>query len=310
MSTPFTARTTLAFSSALLVVACTKAPAADAYGNFEAEEVVVAAETGGQLKSFVPAEGQRVEANAHVGQVDTLQLAFERDQLVAQRAGALDHKQEAVQQIKALDVQLDIATRARERIDRLFANQAATAQQRDQQEREVRVLREQITGARATLSRSGSDIASLDARIAGVQDRIRRASLTSPVTGTVLATYVRTGEIIQPGQALYRVANLDTLVFRAYVTGGQLSAFKLGQSVQVHADQGDKTLRNYAGTVSWVSSRAEFTPTPVQTRDDRADLVYAVKVRVANTDGALKIGMPGDVGLVAAQVAAKPASTP
>jgi HlyD family secretion protein len=294
----------VALGVAVLLSACAKPTPVDAYGNFEAEEVVVASETSGQLKQFTPTEGHVLAANSRVGQVDTIQLTLEREQLVAQKAGALDHRTEVAQQIRALEVQRDIAQRSRERIDRLFANQAATAQQRDQQEREVRVLAEQITGARASVSRVATDIATLDARIAAVQDRLRRAGLTNPVAGTVLATYARTGEIIQPGQALYRVANLDTLTLRAYVTGAQLAAFRLGQTVQVHVDGADKTLRAYTGTVSWISSKAEFTPTPVQTRDDRGALVYAVKVRVANSDGALKIGMPADVALTSANVAA------
>lgn len=281
----------------LLAAACKKDTPPDSYGNFEAEETVVAAETAGQLQEFLPVEGQVLTAKARVGQVDTIQLSLERDQLVAQRAGIVDHRTEVSQQIRTLDVQLEIAKRSKERTDRLFAQQAATALQRDQQERDVRVLTEQIAGTRVGIARVASDLAALDVRIAAVNDRLRRATIVSPISGTVLATYVRTGEFIQPGQQLYRVANLDTLTLRAYVTGAQLSQFKIGETVQVHVDGIDKTLRSYTGMVTWVSSRAEFTPTPVQTRDDRGDLVYAVKVRVANADGALKIGMPADVSL-------------
>lgn len=294
----FTANISRLFvASTLLAAACRKDTPPDSYGNFEAEETVVAAETGGQLQEFVPTEGQALVAKARVGQVDTIQLSLERDQLVAQRAGIADHRTEVSQQIRTLEVQLDIAKRSKERTDRLFAQQAATALQRDQQERDVRVLTEQIAGTRVGIARVASDLAALDVRIAAVNDRLRRATIVSPISGTVLATYVRTGEFIQPGQQLYRVANLDTLTLRAYVTGAQLSQFRIGETVQVHVDGVNKSLRNYTGTVTWVSSRAEFTPTPVQTRDERGDLVYAVKVRVANADGALKIGMPADVSL-------------
>jgi HlyD family secretion protein len=295
---------------ALLVTACTKAPAADAYGNFEAEEVVVAAETGGQLLHFDPEEGDSLTAKRVVGLIDTIQLALERDQLVAQRAGLADRRAEATDQLRALEVQHEIATRARARVDRLFSSQAATTQQKDQAERDDRVLGMQVTSSRAGVERIATDRASLDARIAAVQDRIRRASLSSPLTGTVLATYVRTGEVIQPGQPLYRMANLDTLILRAYVTGNQLASFKLGQQVQVHVNGANKVLRAYRGTITWVSSKAEFTPTPIQTRDERDNLVYAVKVRVANPDGALKIGMPGDVTLSGASVDQKPSAAP
>ncbi len=289
-----------AIVAVLLLAACKKTAPADAFGNFEAEEVVVAAETSGQLLRFDLVEGQAVVAKGTAGLVDTIQLGLEQAQLAAQRAGITDHRTEAREQLRALEVQHEIARRTRERVDRLFGSQAATVQQRDQAEREERVLGLQAVSARAGLARIATETTGLDARVAAVRDRIRRATLTVPVSGTVLATYVRAGEVIQPGQPLYRVAPLDTMTLRAYVTGGQLQAFRIGQVVQVHVDGADGALRAYTGTVSWVSSKAEFTPTPVQTRDERDNLVYAVKVRVANPDGALKIGMPGDMALDAA----------
>ena len=291
---------------ALFSAACKKEVTADSYGNFEAEETVVAAETSGQLHEFSPVEGQTLAANSAVGQVDTIQLALDRDQLLTQRSGIADHRKAAVLQLRTLEVQFDIAQRSKARIDRLFAQQAATAQQHDQMERDVRVLTEQIAGAQVGIESVASDLATLNARIASVTDRIRRATIVSPIGGTVLATYVRTGEFIQQGQQLYRIANLDTLTLRAYVTGTQLASFRIGQQLQVNIDGADKTLRHYPGTVTWVSSRAEFTPTPVQTRDDRGDLVYAVKVRVANADGSLKIGMPADLSLTSSPVATTP----
>ncbi len=296
------ARLSLAF--VLLSAACRGETPADSYGNFEAEETIVAAETAGQLQEFVPVEGASLTSGARVGQIDTIQLALERDQLVAQRSGIGDRRTEISRQVRAYDVQLEIAERSKARIDRLFAQQAATAQQRDQMEMEVRVLREQIAGTRVGSARVASDLAALDARIESVADRVRRATIVSPISGTVLATYVRTGEFVQKGQQLYRLASLDTLTLRTYVTGTQLASFRIGQTVRVNVDGASATPRNYTGTITWVSSRAEFTPTPVQTRDDRGDLVYAVKVRVANPDGALKIGMPGDITLTNTPMAA------
>lgn len=285
------------FAGLAFGTACKKDAQPDSYGNFEAEETVVASETAGQLHEFLPTEGNTLTGGSRVAQVDTIQAALERDQLIAQRGGIVDHRTEVAQQVRALEVQLEIARRAKERTDRLFAQQAATAVQRDQQEREVRVLTEQIAGTRVGIARVASDVAALDVRIASVNDRIRRATIVTPIGGTVLATYVRTGEFIQPGQQLYRIANLDTLTLRTYVTGAQLTQFRIGQTVSVRVDDGSKSLRTYSGTVTWISAKAEFTPTPVQTRDARGDLVYAVKVRVANADGSLKIGMPGDVSL-------------
>jgi HlyD family secretion protein len=141
------------------------------------------------------------------------------------------------------------------------------------------------------------EVAASTAHVAQIRDRINKSQIANPEAGTVLATYTRAGEIIQPGQPLYRIANLDTLILRAYIAENQLAAVKLGQVVQVHVDQGNGTLLTLPGVVSWVASKAEFTPTPVQTRDERTDLVYAVKVNVVNRNGALKIGMPADMDL-------------
>jgi HlyD family secretion protein len=288
----------------LLAAACDRAPEPDAFGNFEAEEVVVAAETQGQIQRLDALEGRALEAGEVVGLVDTTQLALERDQLAAQRGAFAAARREAALQVAALEAQREIAERTWARTARLFAKQAATAAQRDQAERDRRVLANQVAAARAGLERPGADLAGLDARLAAVRDRLRRATIRNPVAGTVLARYARAGEVIQPGQPLYRVADLDTLTLRAYVSGAQLAAVRIGGTVDVRTDQGADALASRPGAITWISPRAEFTPTPVQTRDDRTDLVYAVKIRVANPGGALKIGMPADVTLRHARVAA------
>lgn len=292
MSTSFMLHASLA--SALFLAACSGAPDADAYGNFEAEEVVVSAETQGRILRLDAIEGQTVAAGAIVGLVDTTQMALERTQVAAQRSAIALQQREVSQQRAALEVQLEIAQRAKERTDRLFAAGAATSTQRDQVERDVRVLTAQAAASRATEGRVAAEASALDARLAGINDRLTRATLTNPLRGTVLAQYARAGEMIAPGQPLYRIANLDTLTLRAYVDGTQLSSVALGTAVEVRVDGADG-LTTLRGTVSWVSPRSEFTPTPVQTRNERAELVYAVKIRVANPEGALKVGMPGDV---------------
>lgn len=292
----------------MALAACEKSTMADAYGNFEAEEVVVSAESSGQLVRFAVSEGATLTADSVIAMVDTVALSLERAQLAAQRAGLVARRSEAQSQLQGLNSQREIARRTRERVDRLFASQAATATQRDQVERDDRLLAAQVNGARDGLRRADADIAALDARQASLVDRMQRARVRNPVAGTVLATYARAGEMIAPGQPLYRIANLDSLTLRLYVTGGQLMSFRLGTPVQVHVDGPADSLLTFPGTVSWVSAKAEFTPTPVQTRDDRADLVYAIKVRVANRDGALKVGMPGDVTLGDATRAAQPAA--
>ncbi|MGZ3468197.1 MAG: HlyD family secretion protein [Gemmatimonadaceae bacterium] len=289
-------RITLAFalSSAF---GCGRAREPDAYGNFEADEVSVSAQASGQLTSFTPAEGSTLRVGDVVGIVDTTQLALERAQLVAQQQATASRVAEAGKQIEVYQAQLGIALRNYERMQRLFDEHAATAQQRDQAERDYRMLVAQIGAAKAQQQSVSRDATSGSARVAQINDQIAKSKIINPEAGTVLATYVKTGEVVQSGEPLYKIADVDTLILRAYITEKQLSAVKLGQQVQVHVDQGGGQLLTLPGIVRWISTKAEFTPTPVQTRDERADLVYAMKVYVPNPRGALKIGMPADLTL-------------
>jgi HlyD family secretion protein len=280
-----------------LLGACNGGSTPDAYGNFEATEVVVSAQTSGQVQRFTPVEGATLALGAEVALIDTTQLALERRQIIAQRAAAESRRVESERQVRVLLVQRDVARRAYERLRRLRAEQAATAQQLDQAERDYRVLLAQIDAARAQGATVGLDASATEARVAQIGERIGRSRVTNPRAGTVLTTYTRAGEVVQAGQPLYKIADLDTLELRAYVSETQLASFRVGQRVRVQVDRADRARMSLPGTVSWVSATAEFTPTPVQTRDERADLVYAVKVRVANRGGALKIGMPADVSL-------------
>ncbi|MGZ3331232.1 MAG: HlyD family secretion protein [Gemmatimonadaceae bacterium] len=289
-------RITLAFalSSAF---GCGRGREPDAYGNFEADEVSVSAQASGQLTSFTPAEGSTLRVGDVVGIVDTTQLALERAQLVAQQQATASRVAEAGKQIEVYQAQLGIALRNYERMQRLFDEHAATAQQRDQAERDYRMLVAQIGAAKAQQQSVSRDATSGSARVAQINDQIAKSKIINPEAGTVLATYVKTGEVVQSGEPLYKIADVDTLILRAYITEKQLSAVKLGQQVQVHVDQGGGQLLTLPGIVRWISTKAEFTPTPVQTRDERADLVYAMKVYVPNPRGALKIGMPADLTL-------------
>lgn len=280
-----------------LSAACAKEKQPDAYGNIEATEVVVGAQASGQLTAFTPAEGNKIAAGALTAVVDTTALVLQLQQIVAQRTASASHVNEVVKQIGVLETQRAIALRTYERMRRLFDQQAGTAQQLDQAERDYKTLVAQIEAARAQQHTATEEVASTEARVAQVRDQIKKARVTNPVAGTVLATYVKAGEIVQPGQSLYKIANLDTVELRAYVTEPQLSQVKLGQTVQVAVDAHGAGRRTTSGVVSWVSSQAEFTPTPIETRDERSNLVYAIKVRIANPHGALKIGMPADVQL-------------
>ena len=323
---------------AVAVSSCTREVPPDAYGNVEAIEVVVSSEAAGRLLSFNVEEGQMLAANAEVGSIDSVQAALERDQLAAQQAANASRVTEIVRQVEvieaqkeatqaqraaataqrgALQAQLDTARTNRDRIVRLFAQQAATSQQRDQAERDVRVLEQQIKAqdeqieaharqvaaqdAQVAVTRAQRDTAarqvqSAAAQVARAEDRVGRAAIRNPSAGTVLVTYVRTGEVVAQGQPLYRIANLDEMDVRAYVTATQLSGLRIGGMAQVTFDTGNGR-ETTEGAITWISDRSEFTPTPIQTREERADLVYAIKIRVPNPDGRLKIGMPVDVQL-------------
>jgi HlyD family secretion protein len=280
---------------AALVAGCRAAPQPDAYGNIEATEVVVGSEMSGQLQVFTPAEGNRLTAGALVAVVDTSALAIQMQQAASQRTASGSHVNEIAKQEGVLEAQRAIVLRAYERQRRLYEQQATTAQQLDQAERDYRTLVAQIAATAAQRQTASHDVASNDARVAQVRDQIRKSQMTNPIAGTVLTTYTKAGEFVQTGQPLYKIANLDTVELRAYVTEPRLSQVKLGRSVSVSVDVGRNARRVLPGTVSWVSSQAEFTPTPIETRDERANLVYAIKVRVPNPNGLLKIGMPADV---------------
>lgn len=284
----------------LSLSACNGDAEPDAYGNFEADEVVIAAQTAGPVLQFEALEGQSLAAGALVAVIDTLPLDLERRQLLAQRRVLNARRSELAAQMTSNGAQRSIADRSLARATRLREGDAGTAQQLDAAEREVAVLAAQHDALQATDASLGAELSSIDARVAAVQDRILRAQVRAPLAGTVLATYARAGEMVQPGQALFAIADLGTLTLRAYVTGAQLGSFSLGQAVTVHATIGSE-LAAFPGEVAWVSARAEFTPTPIQTRDERADLVYAVKIRVQDAERRLKIGMPGDVTLAAAR---------
>lgn len=280
---------------ALSLPGCDGSEEPDAYGNFEATEVVVSAETSGRLLWFTPDEGQRLEAGAPVGLIDTTQLSLERAQVAAQRASSASRANEIANQAQGLEAQREIAQRAYDRTRRLHTEQAATAQQLDQSEENVRVLVERVEATRAQRQTAAHDVASADAGLARIDDRLEKSRIINPRAGTVLTSYAESGEFVQQGQPLYKIADLDSMELRAYITEPQLSLVRIGQPIQVTIDVGGQDRRTLPGSVVWVSSEAEFTPTPVQTREERADLVYAIRIRVPNADGLIKIGMPADV---------------
>ena len=220
------------------LASCRRAAQPDAYGNMEATEVVVGAETAGKLLRFDPVDGAHLTAGEDVADVDATPIALQLAQATAQRAYSTSRSTEAGRQLDVLEVQRDIAQRNYERTKRLFDQQAATAQQLDQAERDYRTLEEQIRAQQAQQQSAVHDVAANDARAAQLRDQIRRASVRNPVTGTVLSTYTKAGEIVSMGQALYRIANLDTMDLRAYVTEPQLAQIRIGEPARVTVDVG------------------------------------------------------------------------
>lgn len=268
---------------------------ADAYGNFEATEIRVSAEVGGRLLSLTAEEGHTLAAGEVVAQVDTASLLLERAQLEAERQATRSRTATVDAQQAVLTAQRQLAESELARFTRLAADQAATAQQIERAASEVEVLSRRVREIASQRPVIADQVAALDARLAQLDDRIGRATVVNPTAGTVLALYAEAEELIAAGQPIYDLADLSVLELRAYVSGAQLPELSLGQQVEVAIDRDADTERRLPGTISWISSQAEFTPSTLQTKEERVDLVYAVKIEVANPDGRLKIGMPGEV---------------
>lgn len=284
--------------SALLIGACgNRTDLADAYGNFESDEITVSAETSGRLIRFDVEEGDVLGAGAQVALVDTVQLDLQRMQLLAQRNAIGARAPGIVAQIDVLEEQRRLAERERERILNLLADGAATQKQLDDIEGQIEVLGRQIASVRTQNAPLSAELSVVDAQLRQVEDRIKRSRVVNPVGGTVLLTYAEQHELVGTGQPLYKIARLDTVTLRAYVSGAQLSALRYGQEVAVEIDEDATTNTRLAGVITWISAQAEFTPKLIQTKEERVNLVYAFKVRVPNPHGAVKLGMPGEVWL-------------
>lgn len=269
----------------------------DATGVFEATEVVVSAQTQGELTRMLPREGEPVEAGSLIAAVDTVQLALKRDQLVASLGAVGSRRYDVARQVAAIRQQIATQARERERFAQLVAKQAGNQKQVDDIDAQIAFLQKQLDAQTETLGNTNSsvdsELRSLEAQIAQIDDQIRRSAILSPLTGTVLARYAEPGELATAGKPLYKLADVGTLYLRAYVTAPQLTRLKLGQTVRVFADSGEDGRKEYKGRISWIADEAEFTPKTIQTRDERANLVYAVKIEVKN-DGLIKSGMYGE----------------
>lgn len=283
----------------LLAASCVEGNKAyDASGVFESTEVTVSAEGNGKILSLDIQEGDRLEAGQIVGCIDTVQLHLSEVQLEASRRAVGSGWLDISRQIAALESQIG---KQRQELDRFTKLEKAGASNRKQVEdiqAQIETLERQLAAQEESLNSSNRNVSgqadALEAQIEQIRDRIRKCVITSPVAGTVLAKYSEAGEFAALGRALFKVADINNIRLRAYITADQLTTLKLGQQVRVFADQGSSGRKEYAGTLIWISDKAEFTPKTIQTRDERANLVYAVKIAVEN-DGLIKLGMYGDI---------------
>ncbi len=288
---------------ALLLTACGRGDAEyDATGTFEATEVVVSTEANGRLLMFDVEEGATLTGGQEVGVIDTMQLYLKRLQLQASLKSVEEQRPDILKQVAATREQITQAERERDRVARLLRVNAANQKQLDDAETMLQVLQKQLEAQQSTLNNSDQSLtwqsSSVGVQVAQVEDQLAKCHIQAPITGTVLAKYVEAGELAVPGTPLFKLADMEQIYLRAYLTSEQLAEVKLGQQVMVYADYGDDVRKSYPGIVTWISSAAEFTPKTILTKDERASQVYAMKVAVKN-DGLLKIGMYGGVVLQA-----------
>lgn len=272
----------------------------DATGTFEATEITVSAEAAGRILSFGVEEGDRVEACVPVGAIDTVQLHLQKLQLERQAASARSNRPDIRKQAAALREQIAQQQTERQRVENLLKDGAATTKQLDDIDAQLKILGGQLEALLSTLHNNTASIdensSAIELQIAQIEDRLSKCRIASPVSGTVLAKYAEAGELASVGRPLMKVADLNRVYLRAYFTSDQLADLRLGQEVTVTADfGGDKRIR-YPGRIAWIASESEFTPKSIQTRNSRANLVYAVKIAVEN-DGRLKLGLYGEADL-------------
>ena len=270
----------------------------DATGTFEATEVTVAAEQSGTLMMFDVNEGDSLVLGKEVGLVDTTQIWLKIQQAGATKAVYQSQKPDMEKQIAVTRQQLAKARQDQQRYKELVADGAAPSKMLDDATNQVAVLQKQldaqISSLSTQLSTLNSQVSTVDVQVSQLKDQLQKCHITTPIKGTVLEKYVEKGEFVAVGKPLFKMADTDQMFIRAYVTSAQLKDIKVGQKAKVFADYGDSQKKEYEGTVSWISSRSEFTPKTIQTDDERADLVYALKVAIKN-DGYVKIGMYGEV---------------
>lgn len=270
----------------------------DASGVFEVTEIVVSSKGNGELKQFTVEEGMFVEASSQLGVIDTTQLFLKKLQLKASISGVSNRRTSVTTQIAAIKEQIETQKREKQRFENLIKSNAANQKQLDDINAQIKVLEKQLAAQYEIINNSNNSLTdeqlALQIQIEQIEDQITNSIIKSPIKGTILAKYAEQGEFAAQGKPLFKVGNIETMYLRAYITASQLSFVKIGQVVKVYADMGQSESKEYSGKITWISDKAEFTPKTIQTRDERANLVYAIKIVVHN-DGYIKNGMYGEV---------------
>lgn len=283
----------------LLMAACnTSQPTFDASGSFEAEEIIISAEATGILKELKIEEGQKLKAGEMIGYVDSIQLYLKKKQMEAQIGALLSKRPDVSVQLAALQEQLTTAEKEKTRIVNLLKGDAATSKQLDDINANIEVIKKQIDAQKSSLNITSEsinkDAESLNIQVQQFNDQLEKCKIINPINGTVLSKYAEQNEMAMTGKALYKIADLSTIILRTYISGNQLPQVKINQKVRVSTDDGKGGFKEAEGTIIWISDKAEFTPKTIQTKDERANMVYSTKIKIAN-DGSYKIGMYGEI---------------
>lgn len=266
----------------------------DVQGQFEGTEVLVASEMGGKIIEFTAEEGQVLAQNQVCGYIDTLQLYLKKQQLQASIVSILSRNSGIKAQVTVIDEQIANLKREQLRMSRLIKDNAGTQKQLDDITGQMDVLTKQKEATVTNFAQLNAETAPLQSQINQLNDQIQKCIIKSPISGTVISKYAEQGELSAFSKALFKIANLSEMTLKAYATSTQLSSVKIGQKVTVYIDTDGKNYKKLEGIITWISDKSEFTPKTIQTRDERANLVYAIKIKVKN-DGTIRIGMPGEV---------------
>lgn len=271
----------------------------DASGTFEATEVIVSSEANGKLEIFQLTEGDLIAQGQYVGYIDSIQLYLKKKQLLAANRAIQVKRPDISVQVSSIKEQIEKAEFEKRRIQRLLADNAATQKQLDDINSQIKVLKKslnaQVNSLATSVNSLNEESNTNNVQVAQIEDQLKKCKIINPIKGTVLNKYVEEKELVTQGKALYKIADTKNLFLRAYIVSEQLEKIKIGQKVKIYINISEDRQKFYPGIVTWISDKAEFTPKTIQTKDERQNLVYAVKIAVANTDGLIKIGMYGDV---------------